>query len=135
MARRLFEGERFFAGVLVAKEHGYEDDGGADFDEEFAAVEPVDGVMLQVGVGEERMVEEGDGAEVDGEVESFPEAAAELDAEIGSDDHEGEDVEGDGANGVFQRLLGRVDGIDDVEDAKFWGFVIYQNDGMQACKG
>ena len=69
------------------------------------------------------MVEEGGGGEVDGEVEGFPGAAAELNAEVGSDDDEGEEVEGDGADGVFERLFGGVDGIEDVEDAEFWGFV------------
>jgi hypothetical protein len=34
---------RFFPGESGAEEAGYENDGGAGFDEEFAAVEPVDG--------------------------------------------------------------------------------------------
>lgn len=69
------------------------------------------------------MVEEGGGGEVDGEVEGFPGAAVELDAEVGRDDDEGEAIEGDGADGVFQRLLRGVDGIEDIEDAEFRGFV------------
>ncbi len=135
LARGLFEGERFLAGVVCADEDGYENDGGADFDENFAAVEPVDGMMLEVGVGEEGVPEEGYGAEVNGEVEGFPEAAADLDAEVGGDDHEGEDVEGDGADGVFERLLRRVDGIDDVENVEFWRIVEEQDDGMESRKG
>jgi len=66
----------FFAGVVGAEDAGYEDESGAGFDEEFAAVEPIDLVMLKVGIGEEGVVEEGEGAEIDGEVESFPGAAA-----------------------------------------------------------
>jgi hypothetical protein len=59
----------FSSGVAGAEDDGDEDDSGAGFDEEFAAVEPVDGGTLQVGVGEQRVPEEGDGAEIDGEVE------------------------------------------------------------------
>lgn len=92
-------------------------------------------MMLEVGVGEEGVPEEGDGAEVDGEVERFPEAAAELNAEIGSEDHEGDDVEGDGADGVFERLLRRMDGINDIEDAKFWRLVEEQNYGVENREG
>lgn len=125
----------FFLGVAGAEEAGYEDDGGAGFDEEFAAVEPVDGGAFQVGIGEEGVVEEGGGGEVDGEVEGFPRAAAELDAEVGSDDDEGEGVEGDRADGVFERLLRGVDGIQDVEDAKLWGFVEEQREGMEERDG
>ena len=95
----------FLAGVAGAEEAGYEDDSGAGFDEEFAAVEPVDGGAFQVGVGEEGVVEEGRGGQVDTEVESFPGAAVELNAEIGRDDDEGDGVEGDGADGVLERLL------------------------------
>lgn len=124
-------GKRFFAGVVCAEKDCYENNDSADFDKHFAAIEPVDGMMLEVGVGEEGVPEEGDGAEVDGEVERFPEAAAELNAEIGSEDHEGDDVEGDGADGVFERLLRRMDGIDDIEDAKSWRLVEEQDDGVE----
>lgn len=123
--------ERFLAGAVCADEACYENNASANFNENLAAVEPVDGMMLEVGVGEEGVPEEGDGAEVDGEVERFPEAAAELNAEIGSDDHEGEDVEGDSADGVFERLLRRMDGIDDIEDTKFWRLVEEQDDGVE----
>lgn len=119
----MFESESFFAGVMRPDEDGYEDDCSADFDEEFAAVEPVNGRRFQRGVREEGVPEQGDGTEIDGEVESLPEAPPELDAEIGSDDHEGEDVESDSANGIFERLLRRVDRINDIEGAKLWGFV------------
>lgn len=74
--RGLFDPERFSAGVAGAEKDGHENNEGADFDEDLAAVEPVDGVMLEVGVGEEGVIEEGDSAEVDGEVECFPGAAA-----------------------------------------------------------
>lgn len=117
--------------MVCADDACYENNDSANFNENFAAVEPVDGMMLEVGVGEEGVPEEGDGPEIDGEVERFPEAAAELNAEIGCEDHEGEDVEGDGADGVFERLLRRMDGIDDIEDAKFWRLVDEQNYGVE----
>jgi len=66
----------FFLGVAGAEEGGCQDYDSAGFYEEFAAVEPLDGGAFQVGVGEERVVEEGGSGEVDGEVEGFPGAAA-----------------------------------------------------------
>jgi hypothetical protein len=71
----LFQVKSFFAGVAGSEDCGYEDDGGTGFDEEFAAVEPVDGGASWVGVGEDGVPEEGGGGEVDGEVEGFPGAA------------------------------------------------------------
>ena len=121
----------FFAGVAGAEDCGYQDDCGAEFYEEFAAVQPVYGSTLQVGVGEEAVVEEGGGGEIDGEVEGFPCAAAELDAEVGGDDDEGDGVEGDRADGVFEGLLGGVDGIEDVEDAEPGRFVEEEREGME----
>ena len=64
-------------------------------------------------------------------MESFPGAAAKLNAEVGSDDHERNDVESEGADGVFERLLGGVDGVNDVEDAKLWRFVEEQWERME----
>ena len=54
-----------------------------------------------------------------------------MNPEVGSDDHEGEDVESDGADGVFERLLRRVDGIDDVEKAEFRRSVEEQRERME----
>ena len=76
------------------------------------------------------MPEEGGGGDVDGEVEGFPEAAAEADAEIGSDDDDGDYVEGCGADSVFEGLAGGVDGVEEIEDAELRGFVEEKNDGM-----
>ena len=44
-------------------------------------------------------------------------------------------VEGDGADGVLDRLLRGVDGIEDVEDAEFGGFVEEQREGMEERDG
>ena len=123
------------AGVAGAEEADDHDDGGAGFDEEFAAVEPIDGRAFQVWIGEEGVVEEGGGGQVDAEVEGFPGAAVELNAEVGRDNDKGEGVEGDGADGVFERLLGGVDGIEDVEDAKFWRLVEEQRERMEKRDG
>jgi hypothetical protein len=119
------------ARVAGAEEDGYQDDEGAGFDEEFAAVEPVDGGAFQVRIGEEGVPEEGGGAEVDGEVERFPDAAAQLNAKVRGDDHDRDDVEGDGADGVFKGLLRGVHGVNEVEDAELWRFVEEQSEGME----
>jgi hypothetical protein len=131
LAHRLFEVERFPPGVVGADKDSRQDDGRANFHEDFTAVKPVDRVMLQVGVGKKRVPEKCDRAEVDGEVESFPELPPELDAEIRSDHHERDDVESDSADGIFQGLLRGVNRIDDVEDAKSWVFIEEQDDRMQ----
>ena len=125
----------FLASVARAEDADYENDGGAGFDEEFAAVEPIDGGAFQVWVGEEGVVEEGGGGQVDAEVKGFPGSAVELNAEVGSDDDEGDGVEGDGADGIFERLLRGMDGIEDVEDAKFWRLVEEQRERMEKCDG
>ncbi len=52
----------FLSGVAPTEQGGYKDDDGAGFDEEFAAVEPIDGVMLKVGIGEQGVPEESNGA-------------------------------------------------------------------------
>ena len=81
------------------------------------------------------MPEEGGGGDVDREVEGFPCAAAEADAEIGRGHHDGDDVERGGADGVFERLAGGVDGIEEIDDAEFCGFVEEENDGMDYGEG
>ena len=54
-----------------------------------------------------------------------------MNSKIGSDDHERDDIESDRADRVFERLLRRVDGVDDVEEAKFGRFVEEQREGME----
>jgi len=65
----------------------------AGFHEEFSAVEPVWRGIFQGWVGEEAVPEESGGGDVDGEVEGFPDAPAEADAEIGRGNHDGDYVE------------------------------------------
>jgi len=79
--------------------------------------------------------EEGGSGNVDREVKGFPEAAAESDAKVGGDYYYSDYVEGDGADGVFERLAGGVDGIEEIEDAELGGFVEEKNDGVQDGEG
>src|ERR1700719_4293391 len=81
------------------------------------------------------MPEKGDGSDVNGEVERFPEAAAQANAEIGSADHDGHNVEGDSADGVLERLTGRVHRVEEIECAEFGGFVEEKNEGMENGQG
>ena len=81
------------------------------------------------------MPEESGGGGVDGEVEGFPEVAAESNAEIRSGHNDGDDVEGGGADGVFERLAGGVYGIEQIDHAEFCGLVEEQNDGMDNGEG
>jgi hypothetical protein len=75
--------------------------------------------------------EQSGGGEIDAEMEGFPKVAAEAKTEIRGNDNEGQEVECDGANRVFQRLAGRVDGVDEVQKAKVRVFVDEQDGGMQ----
>ena len=113
-----------------AEEGSDDDDCSAGFDEEFAAVEPVDGGAFQVWVGEEGVPEKSDGGEVDGEMKGFPETTAQANTEVGGDDENGDDIESDGAESVFEGLLRGVDGEKDVEDAKVRGVVEEQDERM-----
>ena len=81
------------------------------------------------------MPEEGGGGDVDGEVEGFPEAATEANAEIRRDDDDGDYVKGYGADGVFEGLAGGVDGVEEIADAELRGFVEEKNDGMEDGEG
>src|SRR5207244_13290199 len=65
-------------------------------------------------------------------MEGFPKVAAEAKTEIRGNDNEGQEVECGGANRVFQKLAGRVDGVDEVQTAKVRVFVDEQDGGMQA---
>jgi len=67
--------------------------------------------------------EESGGGDVDSEVEGFPEAAAEADAEIGRGHYDGDDVKRSGSDGVFERLTGGMHGIEEIDYAELCGFV------------
>ena len=107
------------------------DDEQTGFDEEFAAVEPIYGDIFQAGIGEQAMPEKSGGSEINGEVERLPKMAAEAKAHIGSDNDEGEHIESDRADGVVERLLGRMHRVNDVHDAKARIFVEEQSHRMK----
>src|SRR5436853_7923423 len=67
-------------------------------------------------------------------MEGFPKVAAEAKTEIRGNDNEGQEVECDGANRVFQRLAGGVDGVDEVQKANARVCVDEQDGGMQERK-
>ena len=121
----------FSAGMAPAKKADHRDQQKAELDEELAAVEPVDRIALQGRVGEKTMKEQSGGAEIDAEMERLPQVAAQLKTKVRSNDHEGEEIEGNGANGVFERLAGRVDRVEKVHNAKARVFVQKQYGRMQ----
>src|SRR5690242_18381916 len=73
------------------------------------------------------MPEEGDSAEVDGIVKSFPDAASQADAQVGSDDENRDNIQADGAKRIFERLLWRTDRNEDIHHAEAWRFDEQQN--------
>lgn len=56
---------------------------------------------------------------------------AQLESQIRRNDNEGKEIEGNGADRVFKRLAGRVDGVEKVQDTKVWIFVQKQEGRMQ----
>ena len=128
MFGRLAETVGFLAGMAQAEEadRGYKEE--AEFDEEFAAVGPGGGSVFQVWIGEEAVPEERSGGEINGEVEGLPKMAVETEAHVGSDDHKGEQVESNGADGVIEGLAGRMGGVEKVEEAK-GGIFVQEEDG------
>lgn len=77
------------------------------------------------------MKEHGPGSEINTEVEGLPKVAAQPKTQVRRNDHEGEDVEGNGADGVLNRLAGGVDRVDKVYDAEARVFVQKQNGRVQ----
>ena len=56
--------EGFFAGMAQAKETDGGDEEEAEFDEKFAAVGPIGGLIFQVRIGEEAVPEKSGGGEI-----------------------------------------------------------------------
>lgn len=112
---------RFFAGAAVAEQAAGEDYGGAALHENFAAIEPIDGSALQVRIGEQRVPEERDGPEVDGIVERFPKMTAKVDPKAGSHHENRDNIQGNGAERVFEWLLRRMHWIEDVAQPEMRG--------------
>src|SRR5262252_661580 len=103
----------------------------AEFHEDLAAVEPVDGSALQGGFREQAVEEESGRSDVNAEVESLPKMAAQPKTSVGSDDHEREQVKGNSANRVFERLARGMDRVNEIQESKPRVFVQKQNGGMQ----
>jgi len=129
--RSIWRPAGFFAGIAQAQQADAGDEQQAGFDEKFAAIEPIHGSVFQTGIGEQAVPEKSGGSEINGEVERFPKMAAETEAHVGSDDDEGEQIESDSADGIVERLLGRMHGVDDVQDTEARIFVEKQNRGMK----
>lgn len=58
-----------------------------------------------------------------------------ADAQVGSDDDKGKQVESGGADGVVEGLGRRMYRVNEVEEAKAWIFVKEQNQGMKDGNG
>jgi hypothetical protein len=83
LARDFAEVEGFSSRVAPAKQTGHGDNDEARLDEKFAAVEPVDGIAFQGGIGEKAMKEKCRRSEIDAEVERLPKMAAQPKTKIG----------------------------------------------------
>ena len=119
----LAETAGLLAGMAQAQQANGGDEEQARFDEEFAAVEPMDRVIFQAGISEQAVPKECCGREINGEVKGFPEMAAETDAQVGSGDDKCKQVESDCADAVVEGLGRRMFGIDEVEDEEARIFV------------
>lgn len=111
-------------------EAGGADEGEAGEDEDFAAVEIIDGAAIEVRVGEDAVNEDEQRCEINRVVEQFPPHAADLLAGVGGDEHDDKNVGGDGADCVFDGLQWRVDGRDYVDESEAVAVYEKKNDGM-----
>lgn len=114
LAGYLSEAKGFSAGVAPAKEPDRPNQDKAEFNEELAAIEPIDWIILQSRIREEAVNEKGGGGEIDAEVKGLPKPAAQSKTQIGSNNNESEEIPSDSANGVLQRLAGGVDWVGEV---------------------
>lgn len=117
--------------MAQAQEANGGDEQQAGFDDEFAAIQPIYWGVLQTGIGKQAVPEKPGGCEINGEVKGLPKVAAETEAQVRSDNDKGEQIESDGADGVVERLLGRMHGVDDVQEAEARVFVEKQNERME----
>ena len=131
MARNLAEVKSFPARVAPAQKADRRYQNKAEFHEDLAAVEPVDGSALQGGFSKEAVEENSGSSEINAEVEGLPKRAAQPKTKIGSDDHEREQVEGYGADGVFKRLARGMNGIDEILESKPRVLIQKENGRMQ----
>ena len=105
----------FSSRVAPADEADYHDQGEAELDKNLAAIEPINWGALQRGIGEKAMKEKSGRREINAEMKRLPKMAAQPKAKIRSDHHEGEEIESDGADRVFEWLAGRVNRVDEVQ--------------------
>lgn len=82
----------------------------AELDKYLLSIKWIDGSVLQIGIRENAVPEQGDGSGIDNEVKRLPQAASESQPEVGGHNDHCKAVQRDGANAVFQRLAGRVYG-------------------------
>jgi hypothetical protein len=114
LAAYLPEAKGFSAGVAPAKQTDRCNQGKAELHEELASIEPIDWIILQSWIREEAVNEKRGGGEIDAEVKGLPKPAAQSKTQIGSNNHESQEIQRDSTNGVLQRLAGRVDWVDEV---------------------
>ena len=117
--------------ITPAKQADRRDQDKAEFHEDLAAVEPVDGSAFQGGFGEKAVEEKSGRSEINAEMERLPKMAAQPKAKIRSDHHEAQETKGYRANGVFERLARRTDRVDKIQESKPRVLVQKQNGRMQ----
>src|SRR5207249_419198 len=76
--------KRFLAGMSQAQQTDGSDKDQTRFDEEFAAIEPIHGVIFQAGIGEQAVPEKSGSCEINRKMEGLPKMAAQSDAQVGS---------------------------------------------------
>ena len=123
--------KRFLAGMSQAQQTDGSDKDQTRFDEEFAAIEPIHGVIFQAGIGEQAVPEKSGSCEINRKMEGLPKMAAQSDAQVGSAYYKCDEVQRESANGVVKGLRRRMYGIDEVEDKEARIFVQEQNHGME----
>lgn len=121
----------FANGVAPTQEAEHHDQKAANLDVHLLSVERVERSVLKIGIGEDAVPEKSESRSIDHEVEGLPEAASELQTKIGSDDHDGDAIERDRTDRIFERLAGRVNRINYIDDPEASRGRKEKNNGMK----
>ena len=109
----------------------HQDESEAKLDEKLTSVEPIDRGTLQSRIGKEAMEKQSGGREINAEMERLPQMAAQPKTQIRCNDNESDETKGGSANRIFERLAGRVNRVDEVQQAEARVFVQKQDGRMQ----
>ena len=123
-------GAQSLAPKTNAKRDGEKADKSKNLDKDFASIQQVGMAILQVGIGEEAVEEKKHGGRKNQVMDAPPKRAPHARPKKRRDEYQQQEVHGSGAGDVDERLERRLDGQEDIEDAKMRLVNKQQDKGM-----